>query len=64
LIDAFIYEGERIGMEYPDGTVLEIPPHKVHMVLRPERLPDGSPCHILAEKTPMTRLDIVLMDPS
>lgn len=63
LIDAFIYQGERIGMEYPDGTVIEIPPHKVHMVLREERLPSGESCHILAEKTPLTRLDIVVMDP-
>jgi hypothetical protein len=62
LIDAFIYEGERIGIEDSTGKVAEIPPNKVHMVLTKALLPNGEPCHTLNSKSPMTRFDIVVIE--
>lgn len=59
---AYIYEGERIAVEYPDGTTVEIPPNKVHMMLLDSMLPSGESCHILLEKTPITRLPIVVLE--
>ncbi len=62
LEEAFIYEGERVAIEYPDGTSYEIPPHKVHAVLFSSLLPDGEECMILPEKSPVTRLPLVILD--
>lgn len=62
LKEAYIYEGERIAVEYPNGQTVEIPPNKVHMMLTKGRLPSGEPCHILMEKSPMTRLPIVVLE--
>jgi hypothetical protein len=62
LIEAFVYEGEDIAAEYPDGTCVQIPKNRVHTLVHKGILADGSPCYILLEKTPMTRLDIVLVE--
>lgn len=57
---AFVYEGEAIALEYPDGTTVSIPSDKVHMALVSGMLISGEPCKILLEKSPFTRLPIVL----
>jgi len=62
LEEAYIYEGERIAVEYPDGTTSEIAPQNVHKALRNAFLPDGEPCQVLLEKTPLSRYDIVVLD--
>ena len=62
LKDVFIYEGERIAVEYPDGTTFEVPSDKVHMMLNPSFLPSGETCHILMEKSPITRLPLVVLE--
>lgn len=61
VVETFIYEGENIAAEYPSGELFPIPSDKVHMMLRNEVLPDGTPCKVLLEKTPMTRLEIVVI---
>lgn len=62
LVDAFVYEGEELAMEYHDGTTVIIPPNKIHQVLLPARLADGESCWIVVEKTPITRLPIVVIE--
>jgi hypothetical protein len=57
---AFVYEGEPLALEYPDGTIIPIPPDKVHMFLISGFLLSGEPCKILLEKSPISRLDIVV----
>ena len=57
---AFVYEGESLALEYPDGTTVPIPPDKVHLCLLSSQLPSGEPCKIVMKKSPITRLDIVL----
>ena len=62
LIPAFIYEGERIAIEYPDGVSFEVPPSKVHIMLHSAIAANGEECHILMEKSPITRLPLVVLD--
>lgn len=57
---AFVYEGEDLALEYPDGTIIPIPSDKLHLCLFDGHLPDGNPCKIVLEKSPITRLPIVL----
>lgn len=59
-LTAFVYEGEDLALEYPDGTIVPIPPDKVSFCLLDAQLPDGHPCKILLEKSPITRLPIIL----
>lgn len=61
-INARIYGGEDIGILYPDGTVAVIPPDTIHKVLRDATLPDGEPCHVLLDLSPLTRLPIIILD--
>lgn len=61
LIEAFVYEGEDLGIEYHDGTVLSIPNDKLYLVLREAQLPDGESCHVVLRKSPLTRLDVVIV---
>jgi hypothetical protein len=68
LTPAFIYEGEKIAVEYPTGTKgaekgihFEVPPAKVHTMLRNATLPSGEPCTVLLEKSPITRLPLVVL---
>lgn len=62
LVDAYIYEGENIAVEYPDGKTFEVPRNKIHTLTMKATLPDGTSCNVLLEKTPMTRLDIVVLE--
>ncbi len=62
LVDAFIYEGERIGLQYPDGTVEEIPSNKIYIALRSAIRFDGEECQVLLAKSPVTRMDIVPLE--
>lgn len=62
LVEAFVYEGEDLAMEYSDGTLHPIPADKIHHVLFPSRLADGEKCWIVVEKTPITRLPIVVIE--
>ncbi len=59
---AFVYEGERLAVEYPDGTLYEIPAHRIHTVLLAGMLPDGERCKIVPVKSPITRLPIVVVE--
>lgn len=60
--EAFIYEGEKLAVEYPSGDTVEIPKHRVHAILLDRLLPSGEPCSVVPLKTPLTRLDIVVLD--
>lgn len=62
LVEQFVYEGENIAAEYPDGKLVNIPKDRVHTLVRKGTLADGAPCYVLFEKTPMTRLDIVVIE--
>lgn len=62
LVDAFVFEGEDLAIEYGDGTTYKIPPHKVHALLIQSKLPSGDTCWIVPEKSPITRLPIVVIE--
>lgn len=62
LVPVFVYEGERIAVEYPDGTTFEVPPNKVHMMLYPAIHQSGEPCHVLLDQSPITRLPLVVLE--
>lgn len=58
--ESFVYEGEDLGIQYPDGTVLPIPPSKTIFCLFDAVLhPSKHPCKIVMPLTPVTRLPIV-----
>ena len=62
LVPVYIYEGERIAVEYPNGETVEIPPSQIHMMLIKHKLPSGEDCHILMEKSPVSRLPLVVIE--
>jgi hypothetical protein len=62
LVDAFIYEGEKLAVEYPNGENVPIPLDRVFTVLLDRLLLSGEPCKIVPAKSPITRLDIVVLE--
>lgn len=58
----FLYEGEALALEYPDGTLIPIPDNKIYMFLMNACTTDGEACKIVMAKSPLTHLPIVVVD--
>lgn len=58
----FVYEGEALALEYPSGELIRIPDDKVWMFLKDSITVDGDPCSVVLKKSPLTRLDIVVIE--
>ena len=61
-IPVFIYEGEKIAIEYPSGKTYEIPKEHIPTVLHRGILPNGENCQVLNLLSPITRLPIVVLE--
>lgn len=58
--ESFVYEGENLGLQYPDGTIIPIPSSKTILCLMDGVLQENKhPCKIVLPLSPITRLPIV-----
>lgn len=55
----FIYEGEDLAVQYPDGTLIPIPRNRIHTLLSDAVDLNGEPCKVVPQLTPISRLPIV-----